>query len=245
MILEVPVFDIKGALLAQKAGAHRLELCSSMPEGGITPSHGMIKWAKENLEIPFFVMIRPRSGNFVYSKEEIEIMLEDIIFCREIGIQGVVFGILTNEGNVHVSQCLKLLSATGTMQTTFHRAFDRSADPFLALEDIINCGFNRILSSGLKNAAPEGAELLANLVEKAGNQIIIMPGSGVDDTNINELHKIIGAKEYHSSAKIEVENLNIGPSMSSVNNDSKEWTVSLEKIKNILEWMREVERNKV
>lgn len=240
MILEVPVFDIKGALIAQKAGAHRLELCSSLSEGGITPSHGMIKWAKENLEIPFFVMIRPRSGNFVYSKEEIEIMLEDIIFCREIGIQGVVFGILTNEGNVHVSQCLKLLSATGTMQTTFHRAFDRSVDPFQALEDIINCGFNRILSSGLKNAAPEGAELLSNLVKKAGNQIIIMPGSGVDDTNIEKLHKIIDAREYHSSAKIEVENLNVGPSMSSVNSDSKEWTVSSDKIKSILNWMRKL-----
>lgn len=241
MILEVPVFDIKGALIAQKAGAHRLELCSSLPEGGITPSHGMIKWAKENLEIPFFVMIRPRSGNFVYSKEEFDIMLEDIHFCCEIGVQGVVFGILTNEGNVHVSQCLKLLSATGTMQTTFHRAFDRSADPFLALEDIINCGFNRILSSGLKNSAPEGAELLANLVEKAKNQIIIMPGCGVDNTNIERLHEKIGAREYHSSAKIEVENMDVNqPYMSSLINESKEWTVSTEKIKHILEWMRKI-----
>ena len=243
MILEVPVFDIKGALIAQKAGAHRLELCSSLSEGGITPSHGMIKWAKENLEIPFFVMIRPRSGNFVYSKEEIEIMLEDIIFCREIGIQGVVFGILTNEGNVHVSQCLKLLSATGSMQTTFHRAFDRSADPFQALEDIINCGFNRILSSGLKNAAPEGAELLSNLVKKAGNQIIIMPGSGVDDTNIEKLHETVGAHEYHSSAKIEVENEDIGPAISSLENNSKEWLVSSEKIKSIIQWIKKIKED--
>lgn len=237
MILEVPVFDIQSAIIAQEAGAHRIELCSSMPEGGITPSHGMIKWAKENLKIPFFVMIRPRGGNFVYSKAEIEIMENDIHFCQQTGVEGVVFGALTEDGKINIPQNLQLLKAVGSMQTTFHRAIDRSSNPFQALEDIINCGFDRILSSGLKNTAPEGAEMLAQLIAKAGSQIIIMPGSGVDDTNISALHQTVQATEYHSSAKIWVKINSHGPRMSETENDSGYWTVCPQKIKNILNWM--------
>jgi copper homeostasis protein len=239
MILEVPVFDIQSAIIAQQAGAHRIELCSSMPEGGITPSHGMIKWAKENLKIPFYVMIRPRGGNFVYSKAEIEIMLHDIRFCQELGVEGVVFGTLTEKGKVNIPQNIQLLKAADQMQTTFHRAIDRSENPFEALEDIINCGFDRILSSGMKNTAPEGAEMLAQLVAKADSQIIIMPGSGVDDTNIASLHQTVQAKEYHSSAKIWVKTNPQGPSMSEAEDNSGFWTVCPHKIKNILRWMGE------
>ncbi len=202
MLLEVPVFDINSALIAQKAGAHRIELCASMADGGITPSYGMILEARKLLQIPFFVMIRPRGGNFTYTNEEMLVMLSDIEFCRKHQIQGIVTGVLTQEGKVDKEACYRLTEAAGSMQLTFHRAFDRAIDPFEALEVIIEMGFHRILTSGQKETVMEGAQLIAQLVEKAENRIVIMPGSGLNEDNLTQLHAICKAKEYHSSAKI-------------------------------------------
>lgn len=235
MILEIPVFDIHSAIITQNVGAHRLELCSSISEGGITPSHGTILWAKQHLTIPFFVMIRPRGGGFVYSDEEIQIMKNDIEFCREVGVDGVVFGILKDDGTVDKEKCRLLLQVSKNMQATFHRAFDRSSNPFMALEDIIQCGFKRILTSGLKETAPQGADLIAELVKTAGNRIIIMPGSGVDENNLLNLHNKCNAQEYHSSAKISINRQSHAVNMSSTNQNSIEWSVSAEKIKKMLE----------
>ncbi len=235
MLLEVPVFDIQSALKAQNAGAHRIELCASMADGGITPSQGMILKAKELLKIPFYVMIRPRGGNFTYSDEEISIMHSDIEFCRELGIEGIVFGVLTSEGNVDMSSCKVLIEIAGSMQLTFHRAFDRSADPFKALEDIIECGFHRILTSGQKETAHEGANLITELNKRAARRIIIMPGSGVNETNLKVLHEQCNCREYHSSAKIKIPNSNARPLPS---DEPERWTIDKEKIRKMLEVMK-------
>jgi copper homeostasis protein len=235
MLLEIPVFDINSALITQNAGAHRIELCASMAEGGITPSHGMILKAKELLKTPFFVMIRPRGGDFTYSDEEIQIMKTDIEFCRINAIEGVVSGILTADGHVDKHSCKKLIQAAGAMQFTFHRAFDRATNPFQALEDIIECGFHRILTSGQKETAIEGAELIAQLNKKAAKRITIMPGSGVTEFNLNDLHSICQCTEYHSSAKMKIPDSNAHPLPS----DSPEkWTVDKGKILKMLEVMK-------
>ena len=231
MLLEIPVFDIDSALNAQKAGAHRIELCASMADGGITPSYGMILQAKQMLHIPFYVMIRPRGGNFTYSEEEFHIMLKDIEFCRSNAVDGVVSGILTSEGKVDKNACKELIQAAGTMQFTFHRAFDRTTEAFEALEDIIECGFHRILTSGQKETAIEGASLIAELNKKAAGRITIMPGSGVTEDNLYELHSICQCTEYHSSAKTKTPISYAHPLPSDV---QSVWTVSHEKIEQML-----------
>lgn len=243
MFLEVPVFDIESARIAQNAGAHRIELCSSMADGGITPSYGTILKAREILNIPVFVMIRPRGGNFTYSINEIEIMHSDIAFCRQTGIDGVVFGVLTKDGQVDQSVCKQLIQGAGNMQCTFHRAFDRTIDPLHALEDIVDCGFHRILTSGQKNTAPEGIELIAKLVKVAAGRIIIMPGSGVNEMNLQHLHQVCKAQEYHSSAKIQVLDNKSSKSFSSNQlSIDEQWTVSPEKVRTMLriaiEWSK-------
>jgi len=235
MLLEVPVFDFQSALIAQQAGAHRIELCASMADGGITPSHGMILKAKELLTIPFFVMIRPRGGNFTYSDEEISIMLNDIEFCRKHGIEGIVTGVLTTKGTIDIPVCKALIEAASDMQLTFHRAFDRSADPFEAMEEIIECGFHRILTSGQKETAPEGVKLISELNIQADGRIIIMPGSGVNEMNLQELHRQCYCSEYHSSAKIKIPNSYARPLPS---DEPARWTVDQGKIQQMLEVLR-------
>ncbi len=234
MKIEIAVFDIEGAKIAQNAGAHRIEFCSSINEGGVSPSYGTIMWAKENLNLPVFVMIRPRGGNFVYSKDEISIMKKDVEFCKSIGVDGVVFGILEKDNNVDIPNCKQIIKCAGDMQLTFHRAFDRAANPKKALEEIIDLGFHRILTSGQKNTAPEGVELISDLVKIAGNRIIILPGSGVDESNLKDLHANCNAKEYHSSAKILV-NSNKNSIPLSNNLDSLNvWSVSDLKVRKMI-----------
>lgn len=235
MLLEVPIFNIESALIVQQAGAHRIELCASMSDGGITPSHGMILWAKQKLHIPFFVMIRPRGGNFTYSDEELRAMLLDIDFCHRQGVEGIVTGVLTQHGTVDMQACKALKEAAKNMQLTFHRAFDRTADPFEAMEQIIECGFHRILTSGHKETAPEGAALITELNKRAAGRIIIMPGSGVNEKNLQQLHEQCNCTEYHSSAKVKIQNSFSNPLPS----DSEEtWTVSEEKIRKMVEIMK-------
>ncbi|PKP19119.1 MAG: copper homeostasis protein CutC [Bacteroidetes bacterium HGW-Bacteroidetes-21] len=230
-LIEIAVFSPKDALVAQENGAHRIELCAAMSEGGITPSHGSIVYVREKLRIPVFVMIRPRGGAFVYSTEELEIMERDIEFCRDAGVDGIVFGILTNEGEVDTFNCRRLVKKAGVMASTFHRAFDVAKDPLSSLEKIIDCGFHRILTSGQKQLAPEGADLIASLVEQAGSRIIIIPGSGVEESNLKVLHQLCGAKEYHSSAKVRDEEKTMKVNMSSISSTLTKWKVSPEKVK--------------
>ncbi|HRP56296.1 copper homeostasis protein CutC [Agriterribacter sp.] len=199
--LEVIAFTIESVLLAQQSGAHRIELCDNPAEGGTTPGYGTIKTAREKTSLLLYPIIRPRGGDFLYSDEAFEIMKRDVLLCKELGCDGVVTGLLQADGSVDKKRTAALVEAAYPLGVTFHRAFDRVANPFEALEDIITTGCERILTSGLKPAATEGAETLAGLVRQSDDRIIIMPGSGIRSENIVALARQTGAAEFHSSAR--------------------------------------------
>ena len=202
---EICANSVASCIAAQEGGADRVELCAGIPEGGTTPSFGMIWNARESIDIALNVIIRPRGGDFLYDESEIAEMLFDISAAKELGVDGLVFGCLNPDGSVDMENMALLMEAAGDTPVTFHRAFDHTADPFKALEDIISLGCTRILTSGCRPTALEGASLLAELVEKAGDRIIIMPGCGVREDNIAEIARLSGAKEFHFSARESVE----------------------------------------
>jgi copper homeostasis protein len=197
MILEACVNSAISAIEAQRGSADRVELCDNLHDGGTTPSAGSILFARKNLHIGLFVMIRPRGGDFLYSEDEFEIMKEDIRMARELGADGVVFGILLPDGTVDKERMKALVDLARPMGITCHRAFDMTSDPFKAMEDLISLGIDRILTSGLQPTAPEGAGLIKELIMRANGRIIIMPGSGVKEHNIAELIRGTGATEVH------------------------------------------------
>lgn len=199
--LEVIAFNLDCCIRIEEAGANRIELCANPGEGGTTPSYGLIKAARKNVSIELFPIIRPRGGDFLYNSGEFEIIKKDISFCKKIGCDGVVIGMLHPDGTVDKKRCAELVQLAYPMSVTFHRAFDRSVDPFNALEDIIDIGCERILTSGQKPTAIEGLLLLESLVKKADDRIIIMPGSGIRSSNIIQIAMQTGAKEFHSSAR--------------------------------------------
>lgn len=203
-LLEVCCGSITSAINAQEGGAFRIELCDNLNEGGTTPSAGTIIMAKKMLCIPVFVLIRPRTGDFIYSDEEVEVMKNDILFCKEHGVEGVVLGILKADGSVDLERMKELVALARPLQVTFHRAFDMTSEPFKALEDIISLGIERILTSGLAENAIKGASLIQQLNHRAGNRIIIMPGGGVTEHNVNELIAKTGVKEVHGSLRSSV-----------------------------------------
>ena len=202
---EICANSVASCIAAQEGGADRVELCAGIPEGGTTPSFGMIRNARENISIALNVIIRPRGGDFLYSESELREMVYDIQAAKELGADGLVFGCLRPDGSVDKEAMSVLMEAAGDTPVTFHRAFDHTSDPFKALEDIISLGCTRILTSGCRPTALEGAELLAGLVEKAGDRIIIMPGCGVREGNIAEIARLSGAREFHFSARESVE----------------------------------------
>lgn len=199
MLLEICANSIESALNAQNGGADRIELCTHLEVGGLTPSHGLIKVAKELLNIPIYVLIRPRAGDFVYSKMEMEVMKEDIQFCAEIGCAGVVIGCLNADRTICWEQTEQLLDKAGFMDVTFHRALDQCPNPFEALETLREMGIQRVLTSGCPTSAIDGLETLGELVDEADDDIIVMPGGGVRPENLKILLQT-GASEYHSSA---------------------------------------------
>ena len=201
-LLEVIGFNIESCTLAQEAGANRIELCDGPDEGGTTPSYGFIKAARKKLNIDLYPIIRPRGGDFLYTDDEFEIMKTDILVCKKLGCDGVVTGSLNADGTIDKTRCSQLVEIAFPMGVTFHRAFDRTKDPFTALEDIIECGFERILTSGLEPDAMQGACLIASLIEKADERIVIMPGSGIRSDNIGEIANRTKAHEFHTSARI-------------------------------------------
>ena len=198
---EICANSVASCIAAQEGGADRVELCAGIPEGGTTPSYGMICKARESISIGLNVIIRPRGGDFLYTRDELEEMLHDIRIAKELGADGLVFGCLLSDGSVDIEAMKPLMEAAGDTPVTFHRAFDHTSDPFKALEDIISLGCARILTSGCRPTALEGAGLLAQLVEKAGDRIIIMPGCGVKESNIAEIARLSGAREFHFSAR--------------------------------------------
>ncbi len=199
MILEIACFNLQSCLIAQKAGAQRIELCENYKAGGITPPEKLIAEVREQIQIDLFVMIRPRKGNFFYTNAEFEQMKKQILFCKENKCNGLVFGILTSENKVDSLRCKELIELAKPLPSTFHRAFDEIQDSEKALEEIIYCGFKRILTSGKQKNALEGSSFITNLVQKANNRIQIVPGGGIRSGNISGLKKT-GANEFHSAA---------------------------------------------
>lgn len=241
ILLEVCAGSVASGLAAQRGGASRIELCGNLAEGGITPSPGTILTARKQLKIQVYPIIRPRGGDFLYDGLELEIMRQDIMFCKKSGCDGIVVGILTADGKVDKSRTIQLVELAWPMGVTFHRAFDMTAEPFEALEDIIETGCERILTSGQRPTAPEGAHLIAQLVERAAGRILIMPGSGVRENNMRELVRITGAREFHTSAKTKVparmvfKNLNMGSGRS----EHEISVTDLEQVRKMLEIARE------
>ncbi|MEZ4773486.1 MAG: copper homeostasis protein CutC [Bacteroidia bacterium] len=199
--LEICIDSIASAIAAQKGGAHRVELCDNLVEGGTTPSMGMIDLCKQKVSLGIMVMIRPRGGDFLYDDEEFEVMANDILYAKNAGVQGVVLGMLLPDGRVDKPRLEQLIRIARPMEVTFHRAFDMTPDPFRALDDLIDLGIDRLLTSGQEAEAVAGIELIARLVERAGNKISIMPGGGINESNIHRIISATGVTECHSTAK--------------------------------------------
>jgi copper homeostasis protein len=203
--LEICVDSLESAINAQIAGADRVELCDSLAEGGTTPAFGTIISVRNNLTIGLNVIIRPRGSDFLYSDPEFDIMRRDIEICGEAGADGIVTGLLLSDGNIDIERTARLIEFARPMNVTFHRAFDMCRDALAGLEDIITAGADRILTSGQKNSAMDGSEAIKSLVARSEGRIIVMPGGGINEENIKAIAGITGAKEFHMTARKEIE----------------------------------------
>ncbi len=199
MIIEICANSFGSAQAAQLAGAHRIELCTELSVGGLTPSYGLIEKVVSELNIPTHVLIRPRSGNFTYSKEEFDVMLRDIAFCKKMECAGIVSGFLTSESKIDSGKTKRLIAASEGMEFTFHRAFDWVENPIKELQKLIDLEVNRLLSSGQKPTAIEGISLLKELQNISKGKIELMPGGGINIENALKFKKA-GFKSIHFSA---------------------------------------------
>jgi copper homeostasis protein len=200
LLIEVCVEGIDGLVAAQSAGADRVELCASLLEGGLTPSLGVIRQALTVATIPFHVIVRPRGGDFLYSDLEYRTMLDDVRTCRELGVAGVVFGCLTADGHIDEARMRELTDAARPMKVTCHRAFDMTRDPLDAIEALVRCGMDRVLTSGQRDMAIEAVELLREIHAAARGRILVMACGGLDESNIAAVGERSGADELHFAA---------------------------------------------
>lgn len=200
-IIEIATTDFTTTKSAVEGGADRIELCAALTEGGTTASYGTIKKCREAFNVQLFPIIRTRSGDFLYTDEEFEIMMNEVKLCKDVGCDGVVIGLLNRTGEIDIKRTSRLIELAYPLEVTFHRAFDRCKDPFETMEQLIENGCQRILTSGQQPAAPQGIDLIIQLIKAADERIIIMPGSGVRKENIKELAEKTGAKEFHSSLR--------------------------------------------
>lgn len=239
-MLEICCYSVQSAIIAEQSGANRIELCAGVYEGGTTPSLATIQLVKEKVDIPVHVIIRPRGADFCYSDVEFECMKKDILSCKKEGVEGVVSGILLADGKIDIERTKELVDLAKPMSFTFHRAFDMLENHAEALQELMKMGVERILTSGGMQTAEEGIELLAELVERAENRIIIMPGSGVNEDNIGKLRDVTGAKEFHCSAKklvkgkMEYQNPNINMGGEGSIPEFEYYEADSEKIKKVL-----------
>ena len=197
MIREKCIGSFLEALEAQELGAERVELCDNLTEGGTTPSYGTIKMVVEKLNIPAFVIIRPRGGDFYYTPEEIEIMKEYIKICKELGVKGVVIGALNRDNTINYDAIKDMIDLAKPMSITFHKAIDELENPVTEVKKLANLGVNRILTSGTKETALEGKNILREMIKEAGEDTIIIVAGKVTKDNLNEISNLIPAKEYH------------------------------------------------
>jgi len=200
MTCEVVVYNMVSALRAQEGGADRIELCDNPAEGGTTPSFGMIEQVRQNISMDVYVMLRPRGGDFCYNNYEFHIMKRDLSQCQRLSVDGLVFGILNENGTIDKNRCKELIAKARPLKVTCHRAFDMTRDPFEALEDCIEVGFDRILTSGQRLNAIDGVDLIAELVKKANGRIAIMAGSGVNEGTVEQIVKTTSVNDIHFSA---------------------------------------------
>lgn len=197
MIREKCIGSFLEAIEAQELGAERVELCDNLTEGGTTPSYGTIKMVVEKLNIPTFVIIRPRGGDFYYTPEEIEIMKEDIKVCKTLGVKGVVIGVLNKDNTINYEAIQDMITLAKPMSVTFHKAIDELKDPVSEVKKLAKIGVNRILTSGTKETALEGKEILKKMIKEAGDEIIIIVAGKVTKENLDEISTLIPTKEYH------------------------------------------------
>ena len=205
IVFEVCVDSVESALAAQDGGAQRVELCSDLLEGGLTPSFGAIQVARASLRIPIMAMIRPRGGDFLYSDREFRAMLHDVAMAKDAGVAGVVFGLLEPDGTVDEGRTRELVELARPLAVTFHRAFDMVRDPFEAIETLVGIGVDRILTSGQEASAIEGLERIAGLVERAGDRVVVMPGGGIHARNVARVAAVPGIREIHFGGGAPVE----------------------------------------
>jgi copper homeostasis protein len=198
LLLEITVETVDSALAAEHAGADRIELCAELNHGGTTPAMEAMRKVHEDLEIPVFPIIRPRKGDFVYTDSEFAAMRRDIAFARDLGMEGVVLGILRPDHSIDIERTRELVELAHPLEVTFHRAFDYANDLMRSLEDVISTGATRLLTAGGAKSVPEGAAALKKLVQAAGDRIIVLPGAGLHAGNIAKLAAEIGAREFHS-----------------------------------------------
>ncbi|TMI62585.1 MAG: copper homeostasis protein CutC [Bacteroidetes bacterium] len=208
-IIEIATSDFATTKAAVEGEAHRIELCANLAEGGTTPSYALIKKSREAFDLLIYPIIRPRGGDFLYTKDEFEIMKNDVRLCKELGCDGVVIGLLNMDGTIDITRTTELIELAYPLGVTFHRAFDRCKDPFVALEELIDAGCERILTSGQRVSVnsqqsiidSQAVELIAELNKVSDSRIIIMPGSGVRKENIKLLAEKTGCTEFHSSLR--------------------------------------------
>jgi copper homeostasis protein len=197
-VLEICVESLGAAQAAELGGAHRIELCSDLSVGGVTPDKKLVKAVRQHIHLPIHMMIRPRAGDFCYSNEELETMERSVDAAKELGMNGVVLGLLDSNGCVDVARTTRLVARAHPLPVTFHRAFDESLDLWESLDDVIRTGATRILTSGGARTVPEAIDILTQLIKTAADRIIVMPGSGIHAGNILEIVKHTGAQEFHS-----------------------------------------------
>ena len=200
LLFEICVDSAEAAVAAQEGGGHRVELCSDLLEGGLTPSHGTIEIARERLRIPIMSMVRPRGGDFCYSDVEFDVMRRDLIAAKALGVNGIVLGLLRPDGTVDADRTRELIDLARPLPVTFHRAFDMTRDPLEALDTLLDLGVDRLLTSGQEPSVLEGLDLIAQLVQRAAGRLIIMPGGGITARNVAKIAAASGVSELHFAA---------------------------------------------
>ena len=205
LVFEVCVDSVESAVAAERGGADRVELCDNLLEGGTTPSGGAVEAARALLSLKLHVMIRPRGGDFCYSPVELDVMRRDVELAKRLGADGVVFGLLTEDAAVDLERTQELVELARPLNVTFHRAFDMVREPFQALEDLAALGVDRVLTSGQEASVVEGLDLVAELVRRAGDRIVVMPGGGLRERNIAKVVAATGARELHVTGFATVE----------------------------------------
>lgn len=200
VLLEICIDSVESALAAEKGGADRVELCSALFEGGLTPSAGLLDVVRERVRVGIAAMIRPRGGDFCYSDDEFAVMERDVVQAKKSGADVIVLGLLNPDGTVDRPRTAKLIDLARPLPVTFHRAFDMARDPYEALDAVLELGAERLLTSGMEKSAVEGMDLIADLVRRAGDRLVVMPGGGVTERNIKKILAQTGAREIHGSA---------------------------------------------